>query len=611
MAKTASNGWQRCRILRLHAKNVCTAFLLDIGRNEHVKWSDLRILDEKWCSQKPFAIRCAMVDMVSARPIDRCTLQQQRQLMKSLATNETFYISVSRPGTISTDIFLYTVDHGRFDCVNEIFPSCLWSTDDDDDYGDGDDDTTLCPRASSDGTAVSANDADEPTTNEVSMLDENQNEAKMDNKMNDNDDQSVSNQPISSNQQRLTKPEDVIVQHIDETGAIFVNIKKWKKALDTVRFKIQQHMLNAEHDDHCDGEMSWNVNDYCLLFGKFDGFTEWVRGKITSISIATAPATHADQLAQVYLRDVGKSIEIPLRELRPSHGIPNVQDFAWKTQLAFIEIKERDGQTSWIIKVLKKMMKAYEKIAISVVGSTGDQLNVILWGIIRNVRAMLPEKVELTNINEELVNRGYAVASIDFNGINDLIGGSINATTTDSPYYDSDNFQPNSSLQSEYAVTEERMDVTEWLPSEPISQREFAAYPMYVSHKCVLSILEANRRSVADEMKAILERKHQANELERRDATEWKKEDPCFVRFSADGRFYRGSVRRVNLTKNTGVVKTTSFLALEAIYLITPTVLNHFSFHFIFRCVSLTMATARHAHSMICERQRCSVIFQS
>lgn len=552
------------------------------------------MLDEKWCRQKPFAIRCSLIDIVSARPIDRCTLQQQQQLAKLLQSHKTFYASVNRSGTISSDVFLYYVADDQFHCVNEIFPSRLSSTDDEeedevDEVEDATDDTILSRArmngADADSKGAAANvpseDADavmrsagstfivnEQSANEVSMLDANQNEVKTDNTSNDMEmkersDRTVPKEPNGTNQQRLSKPEDAIVQHIDETGAIFVNIKKRNKALKALRFEIQKHMLNAENGVHSDHELAWNVNDYCLVFGKFDGFTEWVRGKIVSISTAAAATVAAKddgRLAQVYLRDVGKTVEIPLRDLRPStDSMRIVQDFAWKSRLAFIEIKQRGGQTSWIVKVLEKILKAYDELAISVVGSSGNHLNIILWGIVRDVRAMLPEKIELTNINEELVKHGYAVALTEFDGINDVIGNLMN-TTPDTPYYDSDNFQPDSPQQMDYAVTEQQMEVNEWLPPDPVlrefAQREFAAYPMHVSHNLELSILDANQRTVADEIAAILERKHRANELVSRDATEWKKEDPCFVRFIVDGRFYRGSVRRVNLQKNNCRVST-------------------------------------------------------
>lgn len=108
-----------------------------------------------------------------------------------------------------------------------------------------------------------------------------------------------------------------------------MNIQKRNKSLNALRFEIQKQMFNAENGVHSDSELAWYANDYCVVFGKFDGFTEWVCGQITSISTATAVA------------------KVPLHKSRPStRSIWNVQDFALETQLAFIEIKLRGGQTS-------------------------------------------------------------------------------------------------------------------------------------------------------------------------------------------------------------------------------------------------------------------------
>lgn len=565
MAKTALYGWQRCRIVRLHTKNVCTAFLLDIGISEHIKWIDLRLLDETWCHQEPFAIRCSLIDVVTANPIGRCTPQQHQQFTQTLQMYENFYISVNRSGTISSDIFLYYVLDNQFHCVNEMFPSDS-STTDDEDYefeqsilsnsgtkiavcGDG---AGAADRGDGSTFIMNKRSAKQYKTmaNETSITDENLNVMEKENTTTNDIEMKEPSEcavPKPLDQQRLSKPERIVVRHIDETGSVFVCFKKYEIALHKLRFEIQKHVGNGESVDQSNEEhLTWNVDDFCLVHGKFDGFTEWLRGKITNISAIAA--SDNGNLAQVYLRDLGKIVETPLNKLKPIPPTRNVRDFVWKSRLASIELKQRCGDGR-IAKILKKMLNAYDEIAISVLEPTDDQLNIILWGITQSTSALLPEKIKLTNINEELVARGYAHTQTKFDGMNELITNLMNATP-EVDNYDSDNLQTNSTLQSIYNVTDERMDVEEWLPSEPIQQREFAAFPMHVARKCILSILEANRRSVADEMKNILEEKNKTNELEHRDAMDWKKEDPCFVLFKADGRFYRGSVRRVNFEKN-------------------------------------------------------------
>lgn len=598
MAKTAENGWQRCRLVRLHTKCACTVFLLDIGQSEHIKWINFRLLSEKWCTQKPFAIRCALVDIESANPIDRYTPPQQQKFMQTLQMYKDFYISVNRPCATASDIFLYYVLDNRFHCVNEIFPCDLsMSSDDYDDRAE-----INRSQLSHSGTKVVGADAvaiirsaHRPFTPTTSTLKIDQS-AKQLAKPREQAAQSMANKmaTVACNivneikkksavteaepkdpshrietlkpldHEHLTKPEGILRRHIDETGAIFVCFKKYKDILDSLRMDIQKHTKHGGNGIQSDDdELAWSVGDYCLVQGKFECCTEWLRGKITHISALAAANDDGVQLAHVYLRDVGKTVEVPLRSLKSIHldsdgSIRNVRDFVWQTHLAHIEIIEREsGQ---IAKILRKILGSYNELAISVLDFKGDQFDVILWGIQRKVHALLPEQIQLININEELVNQGYALALAKFDEVNVFVNNLMNlppATTTTittraaKQSNVSDNWQHSNSTHSlTYEVTNEQMDVIDWQPSEPILKREFVAIPMHLTQKLVLSILEANRYNVAEKIKDILDKKYKFRELEQRDATEWKPGDPCFARFSADGRFYRGTVRRVNLDKN-------------------------------------------------------------
>lgn len=625
VAKTASHGWQRCRIVQLHTKNVCTVFLVDVGLNEHIAWMDLRLLDEKWCHQRPFANRCALIRLTSACPIDRVTRLQQQQFKKTLQAHENFHIFVNRPGTISSDIFLYYKLNDEFRCVNTIFPSGFSSTDDDD---DGDMEEKIGAKmpsqlhASGDGGAGDAlirhtgstfNVLNEQSSNhfplaptEISKSASNV-RTMPDIELNET---SQHDAPKLLEHQRLSKPETVLIRHIDEIGSIYVCFQRYNRILNMLRFKISEQIKETAE---CDGntknneDVVWNVGDYCLVKGRFDGFTEWLRAKVTHMSMASDSET----LARVYLRDVGKSVGIGLHELKPIQNdrndcIRTVRDFTWKTRLALIEIGHREG--SPIAKILTSVLNDYDEIAMSVLDSSGDQFNGILWGIKRNTRVLLPERIQLFNINEELVKQGHAVTDTSpstFECINKCIAESMNiiaeAPTSCCAFGDN--------LTANYVVDDRQMDVDQWLRSEPIYQCEFPAFPMHVTHKLVLSVLEANRKAVADQIKTICEKKFKSNELVRRDAVDWKKDDPCFVRFKCDGRFYRGSVRRVNFGKGFCVVsKFICTCTINQNLLINSNDL--LQIHFIDRFALLTTAIVHNAHLMIYARQTCSAPFR-
>lgn len=590
MAKTASKGWQRCRILKLNKSNKCTVFLLDIGINEHINWMDLRMLDEKWCHQQPFATRCSLVCMTSASPIEHSTPLQKQEYAQILQTHEKFHIFVNRSGTISSDIFLYYELDNVFCCVNAIFPSGSLSTDDDVEVEEtigvktkNRSRSTMKNRSGSGsvrgaGGGVptiraagstfvmnerSAKQFKPSVTTDTSMGDE-----RTMNEIESND-PSLS-KPVEKpvdDQQRLSKPETAFVRHIDETGTIYVCFEKYKHVLDTIHFDISSLMRQSSEyssvKKHADGEqsdaiMDWKVGDNCLVHGKFDDFTQWLRGRITYIS-TSPPVKHGDgPLSHVHLRDVGRTIEIPLNKLKAiaDDKIHGVRDLTWQTRLALIKIRQHQCP---IAKILKRMSNGFDEIAVSIYGDAqGDQLDIILWGIKRDTHALLPERIEYVNINEELVKNGHAEPEVpSFENINNCIAELTNARVNVQPTNsDSDQFQPNgaaTALPAKYMVTDQRMDVDDWLPFEPIERCDFAAFPMHVKEKCVplvLSILDANRKDVADQIRDMLYKHNEAKALVRCDALDWKKGDACFARFPADGQFYRGSVRRVNFAKN-------------------------------------------------------------
>lgn len=129
-AKTTSNGWQRCQIQQIHTQNVCTVFLLDIGADERIRWTDLRLIDEKWCRQVPFAIRCSLIRMEPASPNDQFTPeQQQQQFSRALQMDKEFYIAAFQPHTFSAGVLLYyATESSEFHCLNQILSSSCAET---------------------------------------------------------------------------------------------------------------------------------------------------------------------------------------------------------------------------------------------------------------------------------------------------------------------------------------------------------------------------------------------------------------------------------------------------------------------------------------------------
>lgn len=519
----SKRGWRRCRILKLYKNSTCDVLLIDSGQMERIEWRDLRIASKELVDEKPFAIKCTLVDVGTALPIERFTIFQQDTFLQTLRQFNDFYICVNQWDATSAKVFLYYKSDNQFYCVNHIFPSTTYSDDSSRDSFDTD-------MKSVQNTSPMELKLFEPAEREVSLPSEPI-------KQNGNNDAPC----------QITKPESVVVRHVESIDAIYVCFGKHVKAFNRLHFEVQ----NAAQED-MDNPSEWAVEDYCLVQASFTGRSEWFRARIQSIKPPTK--------CIVYLRDFGKTMESKIWKLKaiaPKHWI--VRDFAWKVKLAHLHINAVSSTIA--VELLQDMIDEYTEMAFSAFGhSSGKECNVILWGVKKIANALLPETIKYENINEKLVQQGVVRSSISFYGIANLINPqqpdhdeAIAATCT--IIEDLTFLNPSNGRQKYPKVTDSMADVKRWLPSEYIGQEEFVAFPMYVNkNMCIIWVLEANRKDIADEMQRILEKKHRTNELNTRDPLEWNKEDACFARFKADNHYYRATVRRVNFERNTCMV---------------------------------------------------------
>lgn len=543
-AKT-TKGWQRCRILKLHGKNTCDVLLIDIGMKERVKWDDLRLLNDKWFQTKPFAIRCSLVSMISANSIDRVTMLKQQEFTRILQAKTDFYVVCNRPDVVSSDIFLYYKFENQFRCVNAIFPSDTMS--DNSSIDETEMSTKIGHRTPSSGEHFSLKDSliqrSEENQLQIKEMEHENNEPKnhIDQNGNHTNNKNVNEQeqeprnPAPSIDKLVSKPEPIIVKHIDGIDGIYICFKKYLTGVKRLRFQVQ-NCVQQTPDTY---QRSWKVGEYCLVFDLFDGISEWLRGRIVSIIDS--------ETYEIYLRDDGKTIESSAYNLKPiDEELKKVRDFTWKMKLSYIQM-EKSCPKNTFNELLCDIISGYDEIAISALRKSNG---IILWGIKRLVGALLPERYEYVNINEELVKHNVATTAVEFGDINDAINNLVNKEIIELD--DSDDDQTD---QNQYKVTDRKNEAKRWLPSQPIAKREFVVFPQYFTQqKMYVSVLEASRKTTAEEIRQILIKKGKAKELEKRDSVEWKKDDACFAPFGNERHYYRATLRRVNFAKNTCVV---------------------------------------------------------
>lgn len=540
-----TKGWQRCRILKLHEQNACDVSLIDIGMKERVKWNDLRMLDGKWFQTKPLAIRCTLVSIMSAHSIDRVTMLQQQEFSRILQAKTDFYVFCNRSDVVSSDIFLYYKLENQFRCVNEIFPSDTLT--DDSSIDETEMSMRIGNRTPSTGEHFSPKDPSiERSGNEFQMtkmelensgvenetptnhIDQNGNH-KINKHVEEHEQEHELRNPTPPLDKLVSKPEPVIVKHIDGIDGIYICFKQYLPGVKRLRFQIQ----NCVHLQPDISPRSWKIGDYCLVFDSFDGISEWLRGLIVKIIDS--------KTYEIYLRDDGKTIESSVYNLKAiSEDLKKVRDFTWKMKLSYIQM-EKNCPSEKINDLLGDIVAGCDDIAISALRENNA---IILWGIKRLSGALLPERYDYININEELVKQKVATTRVDFNDINNAVNNLVNKKSIELDDSDDDR-----------VVTNRKKDVKRWLTSQPILKREFVAFPQYFTQqKMYLSVLEANRKTIAEEIYKVLNKKGQAAELEKRDSLEWKTEDACFAPFGGDRNYYRATVRRVNFAKNSCVV---------------------------------------------------------
>lgn len=543
----SSKGWQRCRILKLHENSTCNVLLFDIGLCEHVNWDDLRIIAQEFCGYKPLAIRCSLINIRTAQPIERYSVHNSITFNQILKDNRDFYVFANRPNCVSSEIFLYYKLDDQFHCVNRTFPIDSVSEED----SSTEDITSSLQIASTPITEspLSSLSSKLSASNSTERLEQSQRlesfeESPTENHMEQKPDNSEQMTQIG----KISKPWNIVVKYVAGIDEIYVCFEQYIEIVNKLRFDVQT-FVEVEMPAT---KTTWQIGDYCLALDPKNGSGEWFRGKIISIT--------TKNICMVFLRDIGQTIQCKVNHLKEiNEYLRTVRDFTWKVKLSSIKRTNQCSPHAFVDE-LRKMIVLYEEMAISAVfDSNKNDWGVILWGIKKTFHALLPENIEYININDELVKCGVATTKTSFHGISDMIKplqSNINIDEALKSFQETREFinglqfshEINGNMvplsQQKKQLTYPQMDVKNWLPSEKIAQKNFVAFPMYVSKNCHFFVLEASRKTVAEEIEKILLKKYRAKELKPRDSIEWRKEDACFARYGT--YFYRATIRRVN-----------------------------------------------------------------
>lgn len=507
-ALTEKNGWQRCRLLHLHMNETCTAQLIDIGHKERIKWSNLRMLDENtFTAEKPLAVECSLVQIHNTNePIEKFSIQQLAKFQAIIQTQEKFYIFVSRVDPKRCGVILYVQNSdGSFECLNKMFPNEEQS---------GDEEQSMATAQESNAEALVA--CKRPVNGIAG-----------------------GNKPVKAIKEgakvEMSDREGIVLLHFESIDAIFICLDYQYKSWDTFHSAIQLAEMQRLEEE-IPQIVEWRTGDHCLAQDYVNERHQWYRGRIVVID---------DDIALVYLRDIGKTIKTTIFALRSINEVvmkrPN---FARKSSLAGVTALA--NQTMEIIgKTIFEMIETFDGLAASGYGLNTADKRLILWGIKKfNDDPYAPTQFEYTNINKELAKLGLVVATTSFTDASVFHANRDRQKAIEQKAKAKDANNNNNDTHPSYSICKDICNVKKWPASERFQKKAFVGFPMYVSSKFEIFLLDDERKALADKMTEVLTLRYKKKELQRFEFYLWQKGSPCFAPF--EGQFHRAIIRSVS-----------------------------------------------------------------
>lgn len=497
--------WFRAEIKSTKENETCKIFLIDVGSTNTVHWSCLKMINANVACVGKFIVQCSLIGTESAKPASNYTtkcLNEFNQIChSSKMKEEQFCIFVNSIQSNCCQVYLYKTTNSMHTCINN---------------------------------AIIKEQSDTEKEYESSEMDSYINPDTL-----------------------YSEKEKVCLMHIESLDEFYVCLKKTEKDLHKFQTGIQNWVYNSCKDNNdCTMHLKWSPNDNCLVEKKF-----WFRGIIIDCI--------SNRTFTVFLRDVGETIIVDITKLKPiDPKLCNVRNNIIKCKL--VGIKPCVGKLQ-ANEAFSNCAKSFDQIAISIHGKPEKSIiSVILWGINVCSHALTRDRAEWSNINLMLVDssvtekdENFAAIDIgikeinDTNFLNDLeYSLDILNIEIENDFYEYECAENENNQM--YDVNMNLCKVIDWLPSEPIYQNEITCTVTYVSNKCVIYALDMYRKSIANKMETIINRKIAKSESILLDASEWKKGQPCFARFQNDKLYYRATISRVYLSQGYCVVSTIS-----------------------------------------------------
>ncbi|XP_045496317.1 RING finger protein 17 [Colias croceus] len=353
---------------------------------------------------------------------------------------------------------------------------------------------------------------------------------------------------------------EVKVLNYQSPSLLYVSLVQQQKAYNELFEKIQKYYTKKNEKS----TQNWNVGDKCCTICIQS--KTWRRAVILEI---------ADDNAKVFYSDFACVETVPLQSLRElTQEFMSVGGGAIMCHLYGVMPAVGEEWPSLTKEYLKELLDAYQRIFITKTGNfMGKSMPVELW-VYHTIQggALEPNISEWRCLNKKIIEQGLGIPDKseelllvdestdqrddtlsflnDTGSVKDFL--QLDPITSKSPNK-SFSSGANSPIQDEEEdqSNEEKPDasntvfISDWLPPEPLQNKEFTAMPTYIDIDGVVYLHDVTQQDTLDLIRKALDVRFK-NPDPKAKYTKWTVGEPCIALFYLDNRFYRGKVLEVN-----------------------------------------------------------------
>ncbi|CAH0584434.1 unnamed protein product [Chrysodeixis includens] len=364
------------------------------------------------------------------------------------------------------------------------------------------------------------------------------------------------------------------ILHYQSPSHIYVSLIQQEKSYNAMFANIQDYFAKNKNQSKDD----WKVGDNCCALCIQS--QTWRRAVIIELESENAKLFYSDFAVIETVPQAG------LRELPPEFA--SLGNAAMKCHLHGIMPAVGQEWPSLTKEYLKELLDAYKRIFITILGNFTDKSMPIEIWVYHTTQgsALEANKSEWRCLNKKIVEQGLGVPdksqvtpekkdedlSDTLSFLN--ITGSVNdwlqldpipmvplkTLMEDKADDDIGRITPVSIKEGEEnAGAKERteqsnvMYITDWLPPEPLSNKEFKALPTYIDNNGIVYLHDVSQNDTLDLIRKALDVRFKKPDPKARYNT-WTVGEPCVALFFLDSRYYRGRVLQVNKEDSTCLI---------------------------------------------------------